>query len=89
MARPTSAIGRFSVRTHRDRVTPDDGEHSWPTIAKVRSATFAWIKEWVGSAPANHEKIHQTAATQAAQSTWPADRVNSIPPGSPPWGAGR
>src|SRR5262245_3207459 len=43
--------------------------HSWPTIAKLRSATFAWIEGWYnlrrrhstlgGISPANYEKIHQ------------------------------
>lgn len=49
---------------------------SWPTVAKLRSATFAWIEGWYnlhrrhstlgGISPANYEKIHQPAATQAA-----------------------
>jgi putative transposase len=49
---------------------------SWPTVAKLRSATFVWIEGWYnlrrrhstlgGISPANYEKIHQPAATQAA-----------------------
>ena len=49
---------------------------SWPTIAKRRSATFAWIEGWYnlhrrhstlgGISPANYEKIHQHTAPQAA-----------------------
>ena len=55
---------------------------SWPTIAKLRSATFAWIEGWYnlrrrhsslgGISPANYEKIHQPAATQALT---PHDRL--------------
>jgi putative transposase len=50
--------------------------HSWASIAKLRSATFAWIEGWYnlrrrhsslgGMSPANYEKIHLPAATQAA-----------------------
>ncbi len=50
--------------------------HSWPTISQLRSATFAWIEGWYnlhrrhstlgGISPANYEKLHQPAATQAA-----------------------
>jgi putative transposase len=49
---------------------------SWPTIAKLRAATFAWIEGWYnlrrrhstlgGISPANYEKIHQPPVTQAA-----------------------
>jgi putative transposase len=49
---------------------------SWPTIARLRSATFAWIEGWYnlrrrhtslgGISPANYEKIHQPTATHAA-----------------------
>jgi putative transposase len=49
---------------------------SWPTVAGLRSATFAWIESWYnprrrhsslgGISPADYEKIHQPAATQAA-----------------------
>jgi putative transposase len=49
---------------------------SWPTIAKLRSATFAWIEGWYnlhrrhstlgGISPANYEKLHQPVATKAA-----------------------
>ena len=48
----------------------------WPTIAKLRSATFSWIEGWYnrrrrhstlgGISPASYEKIRQPAATQAA-----------------------
>jgi transposase InsO family protein len=51
-------------------------DHSWPNIAKLRSATFAWIEGWYnlrrrhstlgGISPANYEKSQQPAATQAA-----------------------
>jgi putative transposase len=49
---------------------------SWPTIAKLRSATFAWIESWYnlrrrhtslgGISPANYEKLRPPAATEAA-----------------------
>jgi transposase InsO family protein len=49
---------------------------SWPTVAKLRSATFVWIESWYnlhrrhsklgGVSPANYEKIRQSPATQAA-----------------------
>jgi putative transposase len=51
-------------------------DRSWPTIAKLRAATFAWIEGWYnlrrrhstlgGISPAHYEKIHQPAVTQAA-----------------------
>ena len=49
---------------------------SWPTIAQLRSATFDYIEIFYnrqrrhsalgGISPANYEKTHQNAATQAA-----------------------
>jgi transposase InsO family protein len=51
-------------------------DRSWPTLTKLRSATFAWIEGWYnlrrrhstlgGISPANYEKIHQPAVTRAA-----------------------
>jgi putative transposase len=51
-------------------------DRSWPTIARLRSATFAWIEGWYnlrrrhstlgGISPADYEKINQPAAPQAA-----------------------
>ena len=48
---------------------------SWPTIAKLRSATFAWIEGCYnfrrghsslgGISPANQEKIHQPTTTHS------------------------
>ena len=60
--------------------------HSWPSIAKLRSATFAWIEGWYnlrrrhstlgGISPANYEKNRQRVAAQAASSICPPERVN-------------
>jgi putative transposase len=68
-----NAVAEASFGTYKLEMI--DGR-SWPTIAKLRSATFVWIESWYnlrrrhstlgGISPANYEKIYQPAATQAA-----------------------